>query len=240
MKRGDMALWMLTKFAMLFFIFALAYIVFRLGAFHEKDVCQTQSRVISDGIASRISQVVFSPVEDERRVYSFESAIRLGQGVGRYSVEMTLYGRGEKQLLSIWTRATGTQGKCEAANSVTIGNPAIAYVKPIGEDRSQMEQWKNRETDASADPKRLLKPSETTTFYEKSRYLVIIKCSSKVLDANGQPRKYLFIENCAQQDPELCIKFLAIQGTDTISQCCGWPPRDFSGDWLRQCPYFNP
>ena len=208
MKRGDMALWILTKMAMLFFIFALSFFLLQVGGFHEQGVCTSQANIVTNGIASRISQVAFSPVEDERRVYSFESSISLGTGRARYEVGMLLRGEDDNKKFTINATPSSVQRKCTSGTSVVVGDVKIVFVPQAG----AIQKWEHMDV-------KFFKPSARDPA-EKSRYLVVIKCSSKYLDDNSQTRKFLFIQDCNEQDPHRCID-LATQGT-AISRCCGW------------------
>ncbi|MFH1750789.1 MAG: hypothetical protein ABH863_03865, partial [Candidatus Micrarchaeota archaeon] len=89
-ERGQMAMWILTKFALLFFIVSLFAIIFIFEQNARSQTCRMQSQRIADGIANRLSQILDSPVDDEQRSFPFELGLQLGQNdLGRYVVNIT-------------------------------------------------------------------------------------------------------------------------------------------------------
>src|SRR5512135_1345415 len=89
-RHGDTAMWVLTKMAMLFFIAALAGILLVFGSYQQTGLCNEEARSISDRVASGLSQVINSPVEDERRVIQLEPSLALGDGNrARYTLNLT-------------------------------------------------------------------------------------------------------------------------------------------------------
>ncbi|MFQ5406258.1 MAG: hypothetical protein ACE5DI_03830 [Candidatus Micrarchaeia archaeon] len=219
--KADMSMWILTKFAMIFFIFALAAIIIFFGKIQNEDVCSKQARLATLTISSRISQVVFSPVEDERRVYSFPRVIPIGEGNARYRMTIYPLGNSKTQTLSMNLSTIGTPFACGGGSAVSVDDFTAVYVK--GDLPSKADFSPNPQAWLFT-PSVQVKDSESFEDSEISKYLVIIKCSSKTLFGSS-PRKYLFLQNCYKEYAEECWTL----EKDVITNCCGWS----SGN----CPY---
>ncbi len=213
--KGDMSLWILTKFAMIFFIFALALIITFFGKLQQEQVCSEQAGLSAKTIASRISQVVYAPVEDERRVYKMPPAIQLGEGRARYELNVTRVVDGETNVpfLSIQLRPIGTSLSCGGGNAVSISGYNLVFAEPTNlldlKDGSEEETLE-------------LHPSELEDpLNKRSKYLVVLKCSTKSLNPSGKPDKYLFLHNCVKDDVNECLQLEG--GANNVNGCCGWP-----------------
>ncbi|MFH0971245.1 MAG: hypothetical protein V1835_01630 [Candidatus Micrarchaeota archaeon] len=205
-RRGQMAMWILTKFAMLFFIIALFSIIFIFER-AERDVsCRMQVQQIADSIANRVHQVLNSPVEDEQRSYVFEMGIPLGKSdVATYLVNITSmeFTNGEKKL-SIWVAPNGVPN-CEGSAVVDYSDMAVFLNPP---SRIAIV------TKASYTARILaMRPSDRDA-NERSFYMMMIKCGEKCFPS----RKYMFIQDCTRSDPKECFNF----DTEDINNVCGF------------------
>jgi len=205
------ALWILTKFAMLFFIFALAAILLQMSLVQQSSACATQAGDAAHGITSKISQVVFSPSEDERQTYSLVGALPVGSNGVRYGINITyrvLASANGNAGLYI-TLGSLSEVYCDAGTNIGLGGPGnyeVVFVSPFGMEK------------AVAGSVLRLTPSAGSEGLKKSRYVVILKCGQK---APGG-RKYLFIQDCHQEDLADCNE-LNFEST-TVKTCCGWDP----------------
>ncbi|MFA6329653.1 MAG: hypothetical protein WCX64_03135 [Candidatus Micrarchaeia archaeon] len=205
------ALWILTKFAMLFFIFALAAILLQMSVTQQAGACATQAGDAASGITAKISQVIFSPSEDERQTYSLVGALPVGSGGVRYGINVTyrvLASANGNAGLYI-TLGSFSEVSCNAGTNIGLGEPGaytVVFVSPAGMQK--------------AVPGSILRltPSEGTEGLKKSRYVIILKCAQK--SPGGD--KYLFIQDCHQESLADCSEL----GFDsaTVKTCCGWDP----------------
>jgi len=222
-KKGDMALWMLTKFGMLFFIIALMTIIFYYQVGLKSNVCSDQAKAIADEIAARITQVLDSPAEDEMRIYSLPVGLELGKnGATRYKVGITKMetlsggvksGNG-KIILNV---SASSNSNCEKGTNV-----------PYISRNVSLEQTPLTLTITGYDVKYMTLDPAAVGGASRSQHLIIIKCGSK---SSYPPAQYLFIQDCRQEDAANCYHFAnstgAGSGTDRVEYCCGW---DTSGN----------
>ncbi len=211
MKRGQMAMWILTKFAMLFFIIGLFLIIFVFEQRERDLVCSSQANRIASDIAGRIRQIVDSPVEDEQRSYAFGIGIPLGgSDDSRYFANIT-YQRHkpsgmQKIIVDVWVPSVGG---CNGFATVDFVNKSVRLF-PVSNAFLSSANNVNYESSRIA-----LHPSDKEESV-RSRYVVAIKCSSKI---SYPPDKFLFIQDCSQRDPDACISF---DGTNEIVCACGF------------------
>lgn len=205
--KAQISLWMLTKFAILFFIFGLVILMTAFGNRASNAICETQANAVAKGIAAAITSVIHNPVEDERLVYPLESVLSIGgTEVSEYQVNIThlitsISPKGEttgRFSISVIPRATN----CRGGASVPYENLSVLIKaersKIINPKISTIELW----------------PSKLAP--EKTYSIVILKCTSK----NPDRKKYLFITDCRKEDPDTreCSSF----ENKTIAKCCAW------------------
>jgi hypothetical protein len=191
--RGDMALWMLTKFAMLFFIILLAATLVGFEERERKGICESFSQTISDTISSRLNQVINSPSEDEKRVYSFQAALAQGQSeLQRYQVNLSFYLDSDDPILSVQTLAFG-EHECGAGSHIGIPKDLEVYAM-----RGDNEERITGEATLTADP---------SAVENRSYYLVFIRCAQKLKSEGAPPRKFLFVQDCRESDARRCLDF---------------------------------
>ncbi|VVB67746.1 Uncharacterised protein [Candidatus Norongarragalina meridionalis] len=196
--RGQIALWMLTKFAMIFFIGALALILLGMSSREQTGLCDEQSGRVESSISGAVVQVLSSPIEDERKVYPFEPSLSFGRSdFELYSVNITKHVTDETKsfIVDVLPRSP----TCKASGSVGID--ADVKVHLSGSRLSQ----------SSEGPRLTLEPSNAKA---RSYYLVIIKCATK----KWPTERHLFLQDCTSNNPAECITL----ETDTIAACCGW------------------
>jgi hypothetical protein len=195
--RGQMAMFILTKFAMLFFIMALFTIILIFEQNTRNLSCSQQAQIVANRIANRIAQVIDSPAEDEQRSFVFENSIVLGKSdEARYSVNITYReyaSKAQKIIIDIVPKGVS---KCNTMAVVDFTNKTVSLASRPGQVINTINHANFK------DEVMQLNPSAQTQ-NERSTYLTIIKCGSK----SYPPRQYLFLEDCVQKDPTLCLNF---------------------------------
>ncbi len=186
---------MLTKFAMIFFIGALALILFSVADIEKEGLCNVAAERTNEMISSALIQMVDSPVEDERRIIPLEPALSIGnEELSRYEVNVTEYDDGERRELRIETMVT--KANCGAGGKVPLNSGTI--LKMIDSDDA---------------PSFTLNPSKpSTSQQQRTKFLVIIKCREKT----AGKKEYLYLADCKQADPALCTGFKDVP-------VCEWP-----------------
>ena len=187
-SRGAIALWMLTKFAMLFFLAALTLVIANF-AFREKGaLCVSEASRMNYEIASRIKQVLDSPARDERRVLPLEPSLKLASGGTRYNIKLTKLKTRNSLIIDLAEGSpNATSSQCKSSSSLPLGNATLnTYGWKLGPEGNYT----------------LLYPSNPN-FTVKDRYLVILKCSTKTYP----PQTHLFLFPCPQTNPDLCPQF---------------------------------
>ncbi|MFA4946588.1 MAG: hypothetical protein WC607_03585 [Candidatus Micrarchaeia archaeon] len=202
MLHGQMAMWMLTKFAMVFFIMALAGLLLSFSEREREGLCNTQALRVANGIGGSIAQVVNSPLEDERKVYPLESVLSTGkEDYERY--EITVTHRAPDGEHSLRVEVTAVQQGCSAAKNV----PFTGYdgQTPVGFRVYLLGG-------AVVDHAFTLEPSNPDA---RSRYFVMVKCQSKEYPFT----RHLFLQDCKNENPTDCLPL----SEGEIDACCGWP-----------------
>ncbi|MBI5036596.1 hypothetical protein HZC09_04605 [Candidatus Micrarchaeota archaeon] len=210
-RKGQISLWMLTKFSMVFFIIMLSVVMLGFTEKERENVCSTQANKVAKAIASSINAVINSPSEDERKVIALQSSLSYGKReFERYVVELENIPSDEKPFSgSITVRVRPSvvtpqmKGMCEGGarasyDSATRIDPIM--LKP----NSPM----------------VLQPSDVQ---QRDYYIVLIKCSPKVphSPSGTYSKNYLFVERCSaklgeEPDPNKCLPLAK------VDKCCGW------------------
>ncbi|MBI5636272.1 hypothetical protein HY993_04890 [Candidatus Micrarchaeota archaeon] len=179
-KRGDIALFVLSKMAMVFFILALMSVLIIFSSRERASACSQQASQISADIANKLSQAMNSPLEDERLVVSFSPSLSTSGGrTSSYNITITKrnpVGGGEG-LISVSTRSLN-DADCSGGAKAYYPNGinfvgALANLDEIALTPSAKESF------AGA-------PSTRT------KHLIIIKCTAK--DAGR--KKFLGLDGC--------------------------------------------
>lgn len=196
-----MAMWMLTKFAMIFFIMALAALLMSFVDIEREGLCNSQAARVTEAVSGALIQVINSPVEDERKVLPLESALSTGKSeFERYEIKIIDH--------------ESSTGDHEFRVEVDAANPQCGMGKAIPYDAGIILHFAGKNPiDDEGNPLEgiLVEPSNSKS---RSRYIIIIKCSEK----NYPSRKYLFIEDCKQDDPMECLSLDSGQ----VDALCGW------------------
>ncbi|MBI5224474.1 hypothetical protein HY989_01240 [Candidatus Micrarchaeota archaeon] len=209
-KKAQMAMWILTKFGMLFFIVGLFSIIFVFQDNAKKQSCTTQAQGIADSISNKINQIVDSPIEDEQRSIVFDKSIPLGkeQGTGYFvSINDTQYKNTPKSGALIIEVTSKSYKYCSGASRVDYSKTTVSLF-PSSNERSFQSATSKYNINSI-----VFSPSDNDPA-KISYYLVAIKCSSK----SYPPTKYLYIQDCTQNDPNLCYSF----NTAEIDDKCGF------------------
>ena len=184
--KGQIALWMLTKFAMVFFIFALALILVSVADRQGKAICEAEAQGTASSIAGAIVNVINSPVEDESKVVSLEAALSAGKEVfQKYTVSL------KKREQGILVQVSAGAG-CTAFGSAPFDKTTDVHL-------ASME----------------LTPSKA---FDRTRYLVLVKCQPKTLAGGRLFARQVFFDNCKDPDVSKCRGL----GSAEIDACCGW------------------
>lgn len=215
--RGQIELFALTKFAMLFFIFGLALILVSYGDREKNALCSSRGELIAKGIGSAFTQVINSPAEDERKVFPLEAALATGQdSFSKYNVSIVDRNNGVQKMLVIRVNSASTN----CFGGASAGYPSgltLHYEAPLFDSEHQEPVLTGP---AAGSTMLWLMPSE---LYEKrSRYLILIKCSAKqLIGSDTVPKKHLFIQDCAGPDPnpDHCLSLNDAQ----VNLVCGYP-----------------
>ena len=213
--RAQIALWMLTKFAMVFFIILLAAMLVSFSDTQKQAICKTQAQAMSRNIASTLSNVINSPVEDERKVFTLESSLSVGKSqLERYTINITNIPSEQDpktgSLIVHVQSGTGCEGYARAPYdaSVVMVDPG-ALLK-----RWAPEGWLE------------LRPSD---LQKRDFYLIMAKCRPK----KGGFSSYMYLRQCQAPlgvavNPQDCDPRLDSNGTiaqrleNPVLQCCGW------------------
>ncbi len=198
--KGQIALWMLTKFAMIFFILALALVLLGYSGIEKKNLCVTRAQGLANAIRSSIANVLTAPVEDERKVIPLERVLSIGESdYVKYAIKITnLVGQSDQpNSLVIEVLPTGAKD-CNGGGNVAYPKEAkIVFGGSKAADKEALE----------------FDPYGKVEGVDRSWYLVILKCKTKYWPSE----EYVYLENCKNQDPSKCINF------ESVQKCCGWP-----------------
>ncbi|GEM_PF-1065245 len=214
--RGQIALWMLTKFAMVFFIILLAAMLVSFSDAQKESICRTQAQSMARNIASTLANVINSPVEDERKVFTLESSLSVGKiQLERYTINVTNIPSATEpktgSLVVDVISGSGCKGGARAPYdaSLTLVDPAAL-----------LSRW-NPEKPLE------LKPSD---LQRRDYYLIMVKCRPKQAGFSS----YLYLRQCGERlgiavDPQSCDPRLDSNVTtvsdrlkNPVLQCCGW------------------
>lgn len=198
-SKAQIELWMLTKIAMLFFIIALAAIALNISNTEKSALCGEQTLSTARAIAANINQIIATPAEDARLVYRFEPSLSISkeQFGERYEVNLTerdLPGAGEtsgRVQLSVVVSPSSNR-ECERTATVFYDKrkTSTKYILSGGEITPAISRGTRFVT---------LKPSNPD-FQERTRYLVIVKCTEKTFQGN----EHIYLDDCKNDNSNSC------------------------------------
>ncbi len=211
MHRGDTALWILTKMAMLFFIISLAALLLVFGGKAREGLCLSQAHTLSQTIATAISQVIDSPLEDERRVVGIPTVLSLGSGTNsRYTITISRWNTLDpaSNALIIQT-SSDSDPSCKAGVQLTYdqswdeGSPKrLQFVH--AHSRHQSDEGNPITESMQLRPSVLCDGTEgssTCPYGPRTTFLSIVKCTTK----DTQKTKHAFIQDCTQENARNCL-----------------------------------
>lgn len=186
--RGAIALWMLTKFAMLFFLAALTLVIANF-AFREKSaLCVSEANRLNYEIASRVKQILDSPSKDERRVLALSPSLKLSSGGTRYYMKLTKLDKRDTLIFDLMEGGPElTYAQCKTATSIPLAGVTL-----------DITGWSKGDEGRYT----IIYPSDPD-FTKRPRYVILIKCSTK----EYPPKTHLFIFPCTHTNPDLCPQF---------------------------------
>lgn len=199
-------MWMLTKFAMIFFIGALALILLGFANIEKEGLCNTQAQRVSTAVSTSFSQVINAPVEDERKVFPLEPVLSVGKvDYSRYGINVThrvnLKEEPPKHFLLV--EVNPASERCGAGRQT-----AFKVAEGEGDSEGINIHFVG---DEIADHTLSIEPSNPK---KRSKYIVMIKCRTKEWPFT----QHFFIEDCEENDPEKCLGL----GSQVVDECCGW------------------
>ena len=210
-----MAMWTLTKMAMLFFIIALSLIIMSFAGRERQSLCINRAQAVASGVGSAIAQVINSPLEDERTVYPLESVLTVGQSdYERYYISITNHSvePGSPDSPYMVVEVTTDNPNCGAGTKVGFPKELkVSYISSNDTIKIGGIEFKGMTLTPSKPD--LPDPAPKT----RSKYVTIIRCQSK----HWPPDRSLFIQDCKQPDSAACLSFNATD--NDISDACQWP-----------------
>ncbi|MFH0835601.1 MAG: hypothetical protein V1834_00370 [Candidatus Micrarchaeota archaeon] len=218
MSRGQIALWMLTKFAMVFFIFALALLMTTFANREKAALCELEAERVAISVSSLVQQVLTSPSEDERKVYVLPSSLSIGSGdYAVYELKITLKEVGGVDTLLV---------SVDAANAKCSAGRRIPLTEKIAENNDGVEfsaQGSVSNIVTSPDYQITFEPS---IGQDRSAYMILIKCRQKIdIFAGGtlDVKQFLFVQDCRDSgfsavNPDSCLSFDSAELQDR----CNW------------------
>ena len=192
----------LTRFAMVFFIMALAAIMLLFSNREQRGLCSTQAQLASQQIAASINQVLTSPAEDERLVIPLTAALSVGQrDRARYTV--SIIKRPSQNTFSI---GVSTESK-DCTGFQTVGYGQIDNSNIFFQSKEKQSAHLLTESFASEQLDVLkLTPSDPL---DRTSYLVVLKCKHKTFTG----AQFLYLQNCnylspgaTSVSPDTCLK----------------------------------
>ena len=226
MRRGDSALWILTKMAMLFFIVALAFILVSFGNIERSSLCDEHAQQIAETLSAAFNQVLNSPLEDEGRTLKLETSLAIGEGkYSRYSITASKLRSKDPALNNLVIEVQSlADSKCRGVKSSpypknfdTATPPQFYFNPPFGSDTSRYSKV--------ISPSPLLEtmvfmPSNNVDSEHRSRYFAVLKCTSKTT----AKKQYVFVQDCVSQGPSQCIstEFDFSAGGTAATSLCGF------------------
>lgn len=196
---------MLTKMAMLFFIIALALILTGLGNTQRGGICTSQADFVAKAISGTISNVVNSPVEDERKILAIDPVLSIGKtDYDRYEIQLTNVVKSSAEgknsgFFSIYVKPT-SEG-CSGSSSAPYEGFKVSLLGP-------------RKTQASAGDMISMRPSDAQG---GTKFLVVIKCKEKKPNV-FPPTVFVFIQDCFEQSGDACLGF----SSTAVNDACGY------------------
>ena len=226
--RGDAALWILTKMAMVFFIIALALILTTMGNAERSSLCSANAQKVADELADAFNLALNSPLENERMVIKLEPYLAAGEGTtARYHVNFSKREVSGGSLNSlIITVSSDFDARCSGGRSVAypknFDNAATKQFFLMPATSASDRQWTGSRTAPKIFETITLRPNpRVTAASARTRYAVVMMCKEKVTAA----RKFLFVQDCTDDKPEMCLGFdtpTTLTGTTTAASVCGF------------------
>lgn len=206
---------MLSKFAILFFILALAIFLFTFSQNEKAGLCSVEAGSQAQLISNSINSVINNPVEDQQLIIKLPPAITLGNGLSTYAVNITYINQSSgPSLISI--QANSNTGNCNS-NPQTVSLPSNILVTFFDDTNSTLTQINPQKIYSINQMVLTARPSNLG--YNQQFYVLIIKCTSKTNAALS----YLFITTCTQTDASACSGYgIYNTANNQINNDCGF------------------
>lgn len=221
--KGSIALFTLSKMAMIFFLFAIVFIISTMVLRQKDAICEAEASGIAAQLAARVAQVVNAPAEDERRVFALEPSLKLASGYARYFVNVSYITITDPDIMSFYVVQADSlkaeRSQCTGAAST----PVKGHEVNLGGKKLSTKGVISKTLQASVfdDPA------------SQDNFFVVIKCDEKCQKnppssptpgtcGSGHnawpPRRYLFIWGCHGDDESSCLQL----DTSVVNTACGW------------------
>ncbi len=234
MRRGDTALWVLTKMAMLFFIAALSAIILLVTNVQKTGLCDEEARAISGRVASSLTQILNTPVEDERRVLQLEQALAIGGGQrARYTMTLTRRDIPGKAFHALVVKVTSElDPACSAGVQVTYpesfdAEPKRLFFLPSASPARAKKCGGSPgciQGDNQALEQMVIKPSILNEDRDgrRSTFITLLKCTEKKIGGLS----FYYVQDCTQKDSTQCINLetqeTGVAGAGSPKSLCGF------------------
>jgi len=217
--RGQIALWMLTKFAMVFFIIMLAAIMVSFSDAQKETICRSQAQSMARNLAATLTNVINSPAEDERKAFALESSLSVGKTqLERYSINITNRASSDPD----------SPGTGSIVIHVQSGSGCEGYARAVYDKSTVLTTPNSFQTRWASGASLELKPSDLR---QRDYYLIMAKCRPK----QSGTASYFYAGACSSSlgvavNPDACAPFISINASrplserlaDPVIQCCGW------------------
>jgi hypothetical protein len=201
---------MLSKFAILFFIMALAIFLFGFSQTEKAGLCSVEAGSQAAMISNSISNVLNNPVEDQQLLVKLPPAITLGSGLSAYTINVT-YINSTASFSTIEVAVGSTSGGgCEASKSVYFpSNVNVSFYNDA-----------NPITNQTIPGQILLTASPSALTGSRAHFFLIIKCTNKKITPFPP---YLFVIACTQPVASSCSGYGIYNTNNTaVNNDCGF------------------
>ncbi|MEW5955010.1 MAG: hypothetical protein AB1626_00545 [Candidatus Micrarchaeota archaeon] len=212
MRRSQIELSMLTRFAMIFFIVSLAALMLGLSNREKAQLCSTQASSMASSIASQITQVITSPVEDEKKIFPLSGSLAVGKDeYSRYQIIITNKPPARENASGyLLIEVRPASGGLECRTTVPVYYDEKQFETSQGDPIRLVSASADRVNETELGRALTLEPSIRGR--ERSWFLNMIKCRPKLVGL----KTLLWIEDCNYEDPARCMNF------SSLDNCCGW------------------
>jgi hypothetical protein len=217
--KGSIALFTLSKMAMIFFLFAIVFIISAMVLRQKDAVCEAEANGVAAQLAARVAQVVNAPAEDERRVFALEPSLKLASGYARYFVNASYITVTDPDIISFYVVQADSLKAQRSQCTGAASTPVKGYEVNLG----------GKKLSTKGVISKTLQASVFDNPADQDKFFVVIKCDEKCNKDpppgtcgpghnTWPPRRYLFISGCTNDDESSCLQL----NTPAVNTVCGW------------------